>query len=163
MKKPEQSIWWLIGGCVVLLSGILWSLSNIQRHPAQRRYIERKQADLQQMAALHESLQRQLDTVRAFDDLPSSRPPDWSSLLRDHAPDFPAEVRRRDTRDAWGPWQAHRMEVAFEHIALDALGQLMSAAEQQRPPWRLVEGNIRAANQRPGMARATLVFEGLSK
>ncbi len=163
MRRPDHSTWWLIGGSATLLIGMLWSLSNIQRYPAQRRHIERKHADLRQMAALHASRERELDAVRAFDHLPAGRPPDWTFLLREQAPGIAAEVRRRDSRDAWGSWQAHRMEVTFEPIPLNDLGRLLTAAEQQRPPWRLVEGNILAADQRPGAARATLVFEGLSK
>jgi len=163
MKQPDQGMAWMAGACLVLLIGIGWTLSSVQHHRAQQTHIERKLADRQSIAVYQLALDRQLAAVRAFDELAADRPTDLAVLLRAQWPGIQAEVRRRDSVPAWGAWQAHRMEVSIENIALNELGRILAATERERPPWRLVEGNILAADQRPGAARATLVFEGLSK
>ena len=163
MKRPDHSTWWLAGASLLLLIGGIWTVSTLQRYPAQKRHIERKIDDLQQIAAYQRAQKGDLAAVQAFENLPANRPIDLSTLLREQAPVVQSEVRRRETRAAWGDWQAHRMEVRLERVPLDVLGRFLSAAEQQRPPWRLIESNIVATEEQPGAARATLVFEGLAK
>lgn len=163
MKRPNSGIWWLAAGGLVFFIGIVWTVSSLQRYPLQKQHIERKNADLQRMTALQAEQDRELAAVRMFEALPSTRPPDLTALLRERFPGISAEVRRRETLPARDDWQAQRMEITFDNIALAELGRFLAIVESQRPPWRLIEGNLLAAEQRPGTARATLVFEGLNK
>ncbi len=163
MKRPDKESGWLIGGMLIFLVGVAWTFSSLQRYPAEHRRIERKRSDLQEIINVQRAQEQELAAVRLFDQLPAPRPPDLAALIREQLPDSPAEVRQRETHPAWDAWQAHRMEVRFESIPVHEIGRLLTLAEQQRPPWRLVEGNIRAAEDRPESARATLIFEGLMK
>ncbi len=163
MSAPKTSRTWLATGFIVLLIGAGWTVHSLRHYSPHRLHLDRKLADLQRIASYQESHEEKRDAVRAFDALPAQRPPELAPLLREHLPGIRAEVRRRETAAAWGDWQVHRMEVSLDDVPLERLGFFISLAETQRPPWRLIESNIRATDQRPGHARATVVFEALSK
>ena len=162
--KPNVPVSWLISVAgLSLLVGSIWTVTTLTRLPGQRRHLQRKAADLHTIVGYQRTLEEHRDAVRMFEALPDKRPTPLVSLVREQIPDAAKEVRRRDARPAADNWQAQRWEVDLDNIPLNQLGVLLAGLESERPPWRLIEASIRAADRDADRARVTLLLEGLTQ
>ena len=163
MKHPAPHQWILALAGAVLLIGLVWTVHTVRDFPDQRRRLEASRSDLHTLRLIERQQRSQTAAVTVFDQLDRTRPHDLNQLARDWAPGARTEARRRETVPAWGEWQATRWEISFDQVPADQLGDFLRQAEATLPPWRWIEGSLRAADQTQSGVRATLILEALEK
>ncbi|MEM7393242.1 MAG: hypothetical protein AAF492_12930 [Verrucomicrobiota bacterium] len=126
-----------------------------------RAKIDRKRADLEKLAALEKSGSGPRAYRGAFERLSETRPVDLGQLLDRTVPGLKARIRPDVARRAGGGWQTRTVRVEIDRIELDRLGVFLQQAESQRPPWRLVDCEIVAADE--GGGKVSLVLVALEK
>ncbi len=151
----------IIGALVLLATGLLWTIGTGQAQHAFRQRMDRRLQDLERLQQLRQAQARPLQVRAALEALPQGVPPELNRLLAEYGPDATADVRRRDTVSVGTGWQARRWEVHFDSVDLHALADWLRVLEQQRPPWRLIEGEWHSSDHPAGYARVTLILEGL--
>jgi hypothetical protein len=141
------------------LLGAALALHALTTLSADLRRLERKAGDLATLQKIAAEWRAALRATLPFEGLSSKQPVPLTELAAQQLPGVTPSIRQRETLPALGGWQVRRAEVKCE-APLAALGQFLLAAEQARPPWRLVEFDIAATEK---AARATLVLEALEK
>jgi hypothetical protein len=85
----------------------------------------------------------------AFDALENRTPPDLGSVKKS----VPAR----------GDWIQHVADLKIRETSMENLARFIASIERERPPWRLTGCTISATGNQPGIIRATLTIEALSK
>jgi hypothetical protein len=73
------------------------------------------------------------------------------------------QVRELSRTPIAGGWEAVRLQVRAENMALGALSPLIEAAESSDPAWRLASFSIEPLSPKPGKGRVSLEFETLGR
>jgi hypothetical protein len=73
------------------------------------------------------------------------------------------QVRESSRTPVAGGWEAVRVQVRAENMALGALSPLIEAGESADPPWRLMGFSIEPLSPKPGKGRVLLEFETLKR
>ena len=148
---------------VVLLAGVAATVQSVRATPEKTRQLERKVADLGRLRKWQAEHLDDLAALQPFETLKSREPVSLADLARKSFADARPDLRFRESRPAAGGWRVNTADVLLEKVRLPEVSLFVLAAENQRPPWKLVECSVTASGQSPGYGRAVLVFEALEK
>lgn len=152
-------------GCAaaVFFSGIVLAVKVAGSVPPARDQLTRVGVNLHRLALLESDLARYEAARSLFEALPVKR----ASALEQLASGVFREAKSPEIQEqetiAVGEWFLKRYEVSFPDAPLAHVLEFASLAEAQRPPWRLVQCEIRASSRTSGTGHVTLVFESLEK
>lgn len=157
-----QRMFLLISGIVLVLVIVL-SIVQVRQAVQRRASMERKQDTLTQLEAMLEQQSAWQSALRPFEQLDTDRPPELARLLREQYPGLRADVQRVDQVTTWPGWQAERYRLSIDSLPGDTVGTVLYMLETQRPPWTLIEGQVRASSQQADQVRLTLIVEGVRR
>jgi hypothetical protein len=146
---------------LVFLAGLFWTVHTLAATPGRLLQIYRKAGLITELRARQAGLTTAENAVAAFEQIAGKRPANLRELAKATLPGIAADIRPRETRSAVTGWSVRSADVLFGDIPLARLAAFLRAAEAQRPPWRLVECQIAAADR--GTGRVSLVLEALEK
>jgi hypothetical protein len=119
----------MIAAAGLVAAGLLWSVYTLRvTTPRQRRRIERRIDDFEQLTALREETARYRRALKTYEELPEPRLAPLTRIARETLPGENPVVRRVETRDAARGWVLRRVEVRLENIAFAKAGTLIYAA-----------------------------------
>ena len=147
----------------VLLAGVAATVQTVRATPEKTRQLERKTVDLGRLRAWQEEHLDDLAALQPFEGLKSTEPVSLADLAKKSFADARPDLRFRESRPAAGGWRVDTADVLLEKVRMAEVSLFVLAAENQRPPWKLVECSMTAGEQAPGYGRAVLVFEALEK
>lgn len=104
-----------------------------------------------------------LASIRVHEQLQNPHPLPVSQLLANALPDAQCETRELQSAPTIPGWTVRRVEVSFPSVDTARLAGLLVAAENCRPPWRVVELAITALGESGSSAQVRLVAEALDK
>ena len=148
---------------VVLLAGVAATVQTVRATPEKTRQLERKIADLGRLRTWQAEHLDDLAALQPFEALKSPTPVSLADLAKKSFTDARPDVRFREARPAAGGWRVNTADVLLEKVRMADVSLFILAAENQRPPWKLVECSMTADGPSPGYGRAVLVFEALEK
>lgn len=152
----------LIAGLVLVVT-VMFSIAQLSQAIQRRASVERKQDTLNRLEAMLEQQSSWQAILQPFNQLDADRPPELARLLREHYPGLRADVQRVDEVAAWPGWQAERYRLRIESLPADTVGTVLHMLETQRPPWTLIEGQVRASAQQADQVRLSLIVEGVRR
>jgi hypothetical protein len=161
MKARWTELLLIAGAVILLLVGLVWSSITVQQLERTGEQLDRKQQDLQTLTALEARLSKPKAALQLMERTGASGPVDLQNLLRTQFPGQRLEARWREEREAAGGWRTVVMEVEANRISAVEVSRLLNITENQQPPWRLVECEVRALDASPETLDALLIFEGL--
>lgn len=151
------------GGLAVFVIGILLTVTNLQQMPEFTRKLETKVNNLKQLRAMRNAGGQYQAALGAFQALTNPAPVSLSGLAATCITNAVPEIRARDSHRLKNDWTLTQVEVIYSEIDLNLLSPFVTAAESQRPPWKLIECEIEALRPAGGFGRTVLVFESLKK
>lgn len=159
MKRLTGEQLWLGAAILALLLGVALASHALLALATDLHRCERKANDLAALQKIAADWRVNQQALQPFEALSSKQPVPLAELAGRYLPGITPGIRQREALPALGGWQVRRTEIKCE-APLATLGQLLMAAENARPPWRLVEFDITAMEK---TVRATLVLEALEK
>jgi hypothetical protein len=162
MNRPQQAHIWLAGAVLTVLLGLAWSLQTLRQYPHTRNQLKQQMAQYERLQAMRTEKAAQaawMDQLTA----PPAAFTNPEQILRDQFPRLNRQVRWIQEPTAGPAWQLSRIEIVLADAPATAIGHLLYVLETQRPPWRLIEGEVRAADSTPENVQARLIFDGLAK
>ena len=160
MNRDKIIAW---AAMAALLAGVAATVQSVRATPEKTRQLERKVADLGRLRKWQEERQDHLAALQPFEALKSPSPVLLADLAKKSFADARPDVRFREARPAADGWRVNTADVLLEKVRMADVSLFILAAENQRPPWKLVECSMTAGEQSPGYGRAVLVFEALEK
>jgi len=147
----------------IFLTGILVSIVTIRQNLGLSAKIRGKKETLSQLAAIKQTRDRHQAALRVFESLSNAAPAALASLGHAAVTNATPEIRERESRNLTAGWTLHQMEVVFSEVELNQIPCFLHMAENERPPWRLVECTLASSRQADGFGRVTLVMEAVGK
>ncbi len=157
----DKVIGWI--AAVVLLAGVAATVQSVRATPEKTRQLERKVTDLGRLRKWQTEHLDDLAALGPFEALKSREPVSLADLAKKSFTETRPDLRFRESRPAAGGYRVNTADVLLEKVRLAEVSLFVLAAENQRPPWKLVECSMTASEQAPGYGRAVLVFEALEK
>jgi hypothetical protein len=161
MKSRWTDLLLIAGAVILLIVGLGWSVLTVQQLDRTGQQLDRKQQELQTLTAIEARLAKPKAAFRLVERIGASGPVELQNLLRTQFPGQRLEARWREEREAAAGWRTVVMEVEANRISAVELSRLLNITENQQPPWRLVECEVRALDSSPETLDALLIFEGL--
>lgn len=84
-------------------------------------------------------------------------------VLSNSVPDQRYQLRQIGAESVEGGWTARRVEISFADADLAEVGEFLTMAESNMPPWRLVECSIDGLGEAGGRGSAVLLLEVIEK
>lgn len=127
--------------------------------------IRAKLSDLDQMRELQAGRAREEQAVAFFENLPGHAPVPLREAVGRLLPGFPSAVRAGEDRPAASGWVVRQAEITLDPVPFTEIGRLLAELQGDgtRPPWRMVECQIKTAEQGAGQGRVTLAMQALEK
>ncbi|MDD5678227.1 MAG: hypothetical protein PHW60_09605 [Kiritimatiellae bacterium] len=147
----------------VFLGGILAAIVTIRQNVLLREKIRNKTETLSRLAAIKQARDQHQAAVHVFESLSNAAPAALASLSRAAVTNATPEIREREARNLTAGWTLRQMEVVFSEVDLNQIPGFLLAAEQERPPWRLVECTLASSRKADGLGRAALIMEAVGK
>ena len=147
----------------VLLAGVAATVQTVRATPEKTRQLERKTVDLGRLRAWQEEHLDDLAALQPFEGLKSTEPVSLADLAKKSFADARPDLRFRESRPAAGGWRVDTADVLLEKVRMAEVSLFVLAAENQRPPWKLVECSMTAGEQAPGYGRAVLAIDAVGK
>ncbi|MBI2440952.1 MAG: hypothetical protein HYV35_06220 [Lentisphaerae bacterium] len=148
---------------LVFLAGIVASVNALRQNAITRARISAKLETLAQLAALKQTHDRHQRSRQTFEHLTNAAPADLASLAGATVSNATPEIREREARNLVAGWTLRQAEVVFNEVDLSKVSGFLQAAENQRPPWKLVECTLLSSRKADGLGRAVLILEALEK
>jgi hypothetical protein len=157
----------LVRGAAVglLLLGILLTARAVWRTPPVAEQIRAKLQDLEQMRQLQAGKRHEDSAVAFFEQMRDRNPAPLQEMVGRVFPGLPAEVHSREGKAAVAGWVARRAEFSLDAVALSEISRLLVELQGDgtRPPWQLMECQVKASEQSLGYGRVTLGVRALDK
>ena len=147
----------------VFLVGIVASIITIRQNLGLNAKIQNKKETLSQLAAIKQTHDRHQAAQRVFEGLSNTAPATLASLGRIAVTNATPEIREREARNLTAGWTLRQMEVVFSKVDLNQVPCFLHMAEQERPPWRLVECTLASSRQADGLGRVVLIMEAATR
>jgi len=163
MKRVSSNV--ILGALAVilLLAGLALTYGNIRATPAWVRQLVAKAAILHELRARERTHASNLAAAIRLEEERAYQPVRLGSIFELSLPSARPDIRPLEGRELENGWSLRRSEVILQAVRLSELGGALQAAEDSRPPWRLVECAVSASDQGPGVGRVTLVMQALEK
>ncbi|MBP7829360.1 MAG: hypothetical protein KA248_05540 [Kiritimatiellae bacterium] len=147
-----------------LLGLLLAARAAWQTRPVAEQ-IRAKLSDLDQLRALQAGRAREEQAVSFFENMSGHAPVPLRETVGRLLPGFPSAVRVGEDRPAASGWVVRQAEIGLDPVPFTEIGRLLAELQGDgtRPPWRLVECQIKAAEQGAGQGRVTLGMQALEK
>ncbi len=163
MSTANSQRLFLLMATIALVVAVVFSAVQLRQAGQRRASIERKLDTLSRLEIMREQQVAWQSALRPFEQLEADRPPELARLLREHYPGLRAEVQRLEQVAAWPGWQVEQYRLRIESLPAETVGTVLHMLESQRPPWKLLEGQVRASAQQTDQVRLNLVVEGLRR
>lgn len=163
MRTKHAEALFLLLGVASVVTAVVMTVGSMLSVPERERHLDQLLTTLDDLARIRASLVDDEAAILRYEHLPETRPTDLAALAGRTAPGVAVDIQRREHKELGQGWVRNRMHVVFNQIALPDLGRFIDSAEQQRPPWRLVECQIKAHPSVEGAAVATLLVEGVQQ
>jgi len=147
----------------VFLAGILASIVTIRQNLLLSAKIRDKKETLPQLAAIKQTRDRHQAALRVFEALSNAAPAALANLGRAAVTNATPEIRERESRNLAAGWTLRQMEVVFSEVDLNQAPCFLHMAEQERPPWRLVECTLASSRKADGLGRVVLIMEAAAR
>lgn len=149
----------------LLLLGILLTARAAWRTAPVTEQIRLKLEDLNQMRQLQAARGHEDRAVAFFDRMPEHAPVPLKEILGRLFPGIPSSVQSREESEAVSGWTIRPADIRLDMAPLADIGRLLAElqGDGRRPPWQLVECQIKAAEQAPGYGAVTLGVRALEK
>ncbi|MBI2437400.1 MAG: hypothetical protein HYV36_01100 [Lentisphaerae bacterium] len=148
---------------LIFLAGLLASISALRQNAITRARLQGKLETLAQLSIIKQTHDRHQRSRQAFEALSNTVPVALATLAGATITSAAPEIRERETRSLVSGWTLRQAEVVFNEVDLSKVSGFLQAAENQRPPWRLVECALSSSRQADGLGRAVLILEALEK
>lgn len=151
------------GALAVFLAGILASIVAFRQNLGLNAKIRNKKETLSQLAAIKQTHDRHQAALAVFEALSNTFPAALASVGRAAVTNAMPEIREREARNLTAGWTLHQMEVVFSEVDLNQVPAFLQMAEEERPPWRLVECTLASSRKADGLGRVVLIMEAAGK
>lgn len=151
-----------IGGIALLAGAALYGYSSYRAIGEARERLAEKNRLLTQLAQMEADLSAFTAARDVYASAAADRTADPAALPRDTGLTY-RDNRVADVPPVAAGWVLHRREVAFHEASLARVMAFVDAAQASRPPWRLVEADIRASAHTPGVGQVVLVLETVER
>lgn len=152
------------GAAVAAVAGAVWfTASTLRSSPSRWRVLERKSADLQELRMLTAGGADGRTARRMLESLPVGEPSFVQNVAGRLLGEVDMDIQEAEPEALGEGWLRRTVDVSLEDVALEKVMHLITALEEERPPWRLRSCVIEAAGDRPGWGRAALKFEALHR
>lgn len=162
MSRPTTAQFTKGLALAVCTGGVAMALYTLGTLTEALSKLDRKNADLVTLKRLAADDRASRQALAPFEALATKQPPSLTELATKAMPGITPGIRQRESQAAANGWLVRRMEVKFDAPAA-TLGRFLAAAEDARPPWRLVEFDLISGVPAPDTIRATLLLEALEK
>lgn len=156
----DRLLRWL--ALALAVAALAWSLDTALSAPRRRARLDRKTdaiRALHRLAATRAPDRAWLDTLDASG---TRTPPPLDRLAAGRFPDGAATAVPRTAVPLADGWQRRETLLTLTAIPYADLPAFCDEAARQRPPWRLLEADLRPSSA-PATGDAVLLFESLEK
>lgn len=163
MKTPAfRRILWIvaIGILAIGLAGAAWTVRSLA---AARQSFAVNLAELDGLRRLESQLRPYLDGKADAEALVSTAPCEPRDILARIASGLHVEEGKEERAAIALGWTLRRKEFVFGPSPFSNVMAFVEQAEEQRPPWRMVQGTFRAATPDGGMGQTAVILEALEK
>ncbi|MBU1692350.1 MAG: hypothetical protein KKC51_00130 [Verrucomicrobia bacterium] len=149
----------------LLLLGIILAARAMWRTPPVAEQIRAKLEDLAQMTQLQAGKRHEEGAVAFFERMPNHSPVPLREIVGRVFPGLPSAVHSREEKEAASGWVARRAEFSLDPVALADISRLLAELQGDgtRPPWQLMDCQIKVSGQTPGYGCVTLGVQALEK
>ena len=149
----------------ILLAGILLTLHAMWRTPPVAGQIRAKLEDLNQIRQGQAIRRREDQAVAGFDRMPEHAPVALRAVVGRLFPGLPSAVHVREGKEAVGGWMIREADIVLDRAPLAEISRLLVElqGDGNRPPWQLMECQVKASEQTPGYGAVTLGLRALEK
>lgn len=147
---------------VLAVAALACTLDTALSAPRRRARLERKSEAIRALLRLSSSRAPDRAWLAALDASGSRTPPPLDRLAAGRFPDGSATASPRTAVPLADGWQRRETLLTLSSIPYADLPAFCDEAARQRPPWRLVEADLRPSSA-PATGDAVLLFESLEK
>jgi hypothetical protein len=163
MNNPWISTAFCTLAGIVLLAGVIASISSLSRYATVQQRLAKAVAVSERLGAIEQEF-AELDALDApFDGLRYDNLIDPVVLVNTGFGAKHVEDVRRNVQPCGGGYAVNRIEVSLKDVALANLLPFIRTAESLRPPLRLTACTIHASPAEPGSGDVVLTLERIER
>jgi hypothetical protein len=144
------------------VAALAWTLDTALSAPRRRARLDRKAEAVRALRRLSASRAPERAWLDALDAAGARTPPPLDRLAAGRFPEGAATASPRTAVPLADGWQRRETLLSLTAIPYAELPAFCDEAARQRPPWRLVEADLRPSSN-PGIGDASLLFESLER
>lgn len=148
---------------ILCAAGIIMSLQTLNQTREKTKQIRDKIDRLETVRQFAAAAPASESAKAAFDSLDQHTPPELRRVINALLPNSTPVLTVREPVAARGDWDRHVADLKIRETSMENLARFIAGIESERPPWRLTGCKISATGNQPGIIRATLTVEALSK
>lgn len=149
----------------LLLLGVFLAARAVWRTPPMAEQIRAKLDDLAQMRQLQAGRRHEEGAVAFFERMPNHTPVPLREIVGRVFPGLPSAIHSREEKEAASGWVARHAEFSLDPVALADISRLLAELQGDgtRPPWQLMDCQVKVSEQTPGHGRVALGVRALEK
>lgn len=157
----RKGLW--IAGAIFIVAGLVYSSLTVDYMEQYKERMERKQADIRQLQAMQNKIEKCIDARKKYEALDLKKPVDINGMIAQAGLSQKLADSRETTNTIADGWVRLQKEVIFNEINIKEALEIASRMESTKPPWCVQKITVRSSIRDNGFGQVVLSLEALQK
>jgi hypothetical protein len=154
---------WRVAALAAILVGLGSTWTTLRSTPKRWRVLERKASDLGALRSLQGGGGDPRAARATLASLPVAEPSFVQNVAGQLLGDMEVNIQEAEPEPLGDGWLRRMVDVSIARASLERVMHLITALEDERPPWRLRSCAIEGDETQRGWGRVVLKFEALHR